>query len=83
MGDASLNALVERMHRAGERLLAALSEEERLASVVCQAGDDEAAYGSWAKARQMVEDCRIAYCQAVADCNPPSADQIRLALEAD
>lgn len=83
MRDASLNALLECMQRTGERLLAALSEEERLACVACKFSDDAEAYRSWAKARQIAEECHIAHCQAVKECNALLVNGIKVEIDAD
>jgi len=75
------DVLVEQMHRAGERLLMALADEERLAALVCTSPDDELLYGEWARLQQRLEECRAEYSEAVVCCNPPKGDFIRHVLE--
>src|SRR5581483_842498 len=73
---------VSQMHRAGERLLSALAEEERLSALVCKSDHDEDLFGQWAKARHLVEQCREAYTDAILACQPyASQDPIQDAVE--
>jgi hypothetical protein len=63
-----LDGRIERVLRAGERLIAALKEEERMAGMVCKAPEDDAVYGDWARARRAIELCQLEYAGALRDC---------------
>jgi hypothetical protein len=76
-----LSGLIEHMHMAGERLIAALAHEERVAAFACKFPDDAQLYNEWARARQAVEECQAAYCDAVTCINFSATDPIREALE--
>jgi hypothetical protein len=58
--------LLRQLNAEYAALALALSEENRLATLTCHYGEDEAIYRQWAYARRRVEECRDAY-DAVLD----------------
>jgi hypothetical protein len=63
-----LDDRIDRVLRAGERLIAALKEEERTAAMVCKSPDDDDLYRDWARARRAVEVSQMEYAGALRDC---------------
>ena len=68
MSIAQFSVLVEQMHRARERLLAAFAEEARLSESAYRFPEDEDIFGQWARSRRAVEECGGEYGDAVACC---------------
>jgi hypothetical protein len=68
MSEDQFSVLVEHMHIAAERLIAALAQEERLGKLACKWPDRPHLYNEWAQARQKVEELQNAYDDAVACC---------------
>lgn len=68
------DVLVEQMHQAGERLVAALKSENEWAALACQSPYDDELFDQWARARQRVEERQHEYADAVACCISPAKE---------
>ncbi len=69
MSHEEVDGLVDQIHRAGQALIAALCEEERLSELACNQPEDEGLFEMWAQSRRAVEVCRRNYSDAVACCS--------------
>ena len=74
MPDECLDVLVEQMHRAGERLIAAQAEQERLSELACKHSDNDELFKQWARSRRAIEECAQEYAAAVACCRYQAPD---------
>jgi hypothetical protein len=63
-----LSVLVEHMHSAAERLIAAFADEHRLAKLWSKHPDDSDLFNQWTRSRQAIEDLQKSYEDAVACC---------------
>jgi hypothetical protein len=72
-----LSVLVEHMHSAAERLIAAFAEEQRLAELSCKHPDDSDLFNQWARSRQAIEDLQKSYDDAFACCRGGSRGEDR------
>lgn len=66
---------VRQMQEAGQRLLAALTEEERCSELACASPADDEAFKRWARSRRRVEELQLEYADAVAACAGPVEDR--------